>query len=156
MTKDVLLTISGLQFNDMKELLSDDESHYEPVEVVTAASYYEKEGTHYIFYEEVEEGYSEPIKNRLTLNQDMLEIRKNGLVNTHLLFEQRRRTNGMYDTPYGRLMLGITTGGINLAVTPESISIDLSYDLDINCEPLLSCQLRMSILPRTSAAAVLA
>ena len=42
MTKDVLLSISGLQF------AAQDEEDVEPVEVITAGDYYKKNGKHYI------------------------------------------------------------------------------------------------------------
>ena len=45
MTKDVIVTISGLQFAQ--------ETETEPVEIVTAGSYYKKNGKHYIIYDEV-------------------------------------------------------------------------------------------------------
>ena len=44
MTKDVIVTISGLQFAQ--------ETETEPVEIVTAGSYYKKNGKHYIIYDE--------------------------------------------------------------------------------------------------------
>ena len=40
MTKDVIVTISGLQFAQ--------ETETEPVEIVTAGSYYKKNGKHYM------------------------------------------------------------------------------------------------------------
>lgn len=51
MTKDVIVTISGLQFAQ--------ETETEPVEIVTAGSYYKKNGKHYIIYDEVMEGKHE-------------------------------------------------------------------------------------------------
>ncbi len=50
MTKDVLLSISGLQF------AAKEEEDVEPVEVITAGGYYKKNGKHYIMYDEVMEG----------------------------------------------------------------------------------------------------
>ena len=50
MTKDVLVSISGLQMavNDVES--NDDE----PIEILIAGTYFFKDGTHYIFFEEVE------------------------------------------------------------------------------------------------------
>ena len=80
MTKDVLIKISGLQVDAQDEGYDN-----EPVEIITAASYYEKNGKHYIFYEELEEGTDCVTKNRITLNPDRVEIQKmdiNVLVDT--------------------------------------------------------------------------
>ena len=40
MTKDVLVKISGLQFEEQEE--------NEPVEIITTGNYYKKNGKHYI------------------------------------------------------------------------------------------------------------
>ena len=48
MTKDVLITISGIQMMDEED--SD-------VEMIVRGDYYQKNGKHYILYEEVMEGF---------------------------------------------------------------------------------------------------
>ena len=143
MTKDVLIKISGLQVDS-----EDEGCDNEPVEIITAASYYEKDGKHYIFYEEMEEGTECITKNRITLNPDRIEIHKSGHVNTSMIFEKNSRTNSAYDTPFGRMMMGISSGDISLNVTDSLISTDLSYTLDINSQALLNCELNMQIVPK--------
>ena len=54
MTKDVLITISGVQ------MLDDDD---EDVEMVTRGDYYQKNGKHYIMYDEQMEGFEGTVKN---------------------------------------------------------------------------------------------
>ena len=49
MTKDVLITISGLQIAD--------DTSAQPVEVITSGEYYCRNGKHYILYDEVMEGF---------------------------------------------------------------------------------------------------
>ena len=46
------------------------EDENEAIEVVTPATYYLKNGKHYIVYEEVVEGTSGVIKNRIKINGD--------------------------------------------------------------------------------------
>ena len=48
MTKDIMLRISGVQFPDGEE-------NSEEMEVITSGSYFEKDGRHYIKYDEVQE-----------------------------------------------------------------------------------------------------
>ena len=50
MTQDVLLTISGL--HDMVFADPEENEENEPIEVITPASYYWKNGKHYILYDE--------------------------------------------------------------------------------------------------------
>ena len=57
MTKDIMLRISGVQFPDGEE-------NSEEMEVITSGSYFEKDGRHYIKYDEVQEDSNEVIRNR--------------------------------------------------------------------------------------------
>ena len=56
MTKDVLISISGVQ------LLEGDTND---VELITAGDYYNKNGKHYIRYEEIQEGGEDVIQNTI-------------------------------------------------------------------------------------------
>ena len=71
MTKEVLLTISGLQ------MIEDGQS--EPVELVTAGDYYFRNGKHYILYDEVTEGSSQHTRNVVKIGKERLEVSKKGL-----------------------------------------------------------------------------
>ena len=56
MTKDVMVTITGLHTMD-----EDDDA----IEVVHIGEHYERNGAHYILFEERMEGMSAPVKNRI-------------------------------------------------------------------------------------------
>lgn len=66
MTKDVLITISGMQF-DIEE---------EPVELVTVGTYYLKNGKHYVLYEEQTEGNGQVTKNIVKFYEGHFEMTK--------------------------------------------------------------------------------
>ncbi len=83
MTKDVIVTISGLQFAQ--------ETETEPVEIVTAGSYYKKNGKHYIIYDEVMEGFEGSTKNIIKLTEDSLDVTKKGVTNVHMVFEENKK-----------------------------------------------------------------
>ena len=51
MTKDVLISISGLQVD-----VNDMESNNEPIETISTGNYFFKNGKHYLLFEEVSEG----------------------------------------------------------------------------------------------------
>ena len=73
MTKDVLVSISGLQMA-VSEMESNDD---EPIEVVSAGTYYFKDGKHYIFFEEVAEGLPGVTKTQIRLTgKEALEVMK--------------------------------------------------------------------------------
>ena len=67
MTKDVLITISGVQ------MLDDDD---EDVEMVTRGDYYQKNGKHYIMYDEQMEGFEGTVKNIIKVSPGSVDIIK--------------------------------------------------------------------------------
>ena len=91
MTKDVLVSISGMHEEIVAVTPEVEDDENEAIEVVTPATYYLKNGKHYIVYEEVVEGTSGVIKNRIKINGDeCVEIVKSGLSNSHMIFEKNK------------------------------------------------------------------
>lgn len=147
MTKDVLVNISGLQMavNDMEN--NDDE----PIEILSAGTYYFKDGKHYIFFEEVAEGIPGVTKTQIRLcGNDSLEVRKKGVSNVNMVFEKDKNNRCYYQTPFGQLNLGIFTTEIEIEETEENIDVRAEYTLDVNHEPLADCTIRINIKSRAS------
>ena len=67
MTKDVLITISGIQMIDEED--SD-------VEMIVRGDYYQKNGKHYILYEEMMEGFTGKVKNVIKISPSGMDIIK--------------------------------------------------------------------------------
>ena len=147
MTKDVLVSISGLQMavNDMEN--SDDE----PIEILSAGTYYFKNGKHYVFFEEVAEGMQGVTKTQIKWKDtDVIEVTKKGLSNTHMLFEKNKKNRCYYDTPFGKLNLGIFMSDMMVKEEEDEILIRAEYSLDVNYEPLAECTIRIRVCPRDS------
>ena len=143
MTQDVLLTISGL--HDMVFANSEENEENEPIEVITPASYYWKNGKHYILYDEVMEGIPGVVKNKIKITgEDSMEIMKSG-------FEKNQMNVTYYDTPYGQLHVGIHTRKLDVNVDDERIDIAVEYGLDVNHEATADCRIAMSIRPKAQA-----
>ena len=144
MTKDVLLSISGLHY-DMTGTIEDNEDN-EPIEVITPATYYLKNGKHYVVYDEVVEGMPGTIKNKVRITEDQkLEIMKSGVSNAHMVFEKDKINMTQYETPYGELMLGVHTKDMKVIVTENLIEVRVNYALYINSEPVADCNISMNI-----------
>lgn len=84
MTKDIMLRISGVQFPDGEE-------NSEEMEVITSGSYFEKDGRHYIKYDEVQEDSNEVIRNLLKIENGSLELTRRGMTNVHMVFEKDKK-----------------------------------------------------------------
>ena len=144
MTKEVLLTISCLHYeaNPVEEMKEQDE----PIEVITPATYYLKNGKHYVAYEEVVEGIPGITKNMIRLSEEgHLETSKTGLTNNRMVFEKDRINMTQYETPYGELMVGVYTKQMQIDVAEEDIDVTVNYALDINGEKVADCDIRMNI-----------
>lgn len=144
MTKDVLLSISGLQF------AAKDEEDMEPVEMITAGDYYKKNGKHYILYDEVMEGFDGNTKNIIKLTEDSLDITKKGISNVHMVFEKNKKNVSYYNTPFGSLLIGIDAKSVDIAETESHIDVKIKYNLEVNYEHLADCSITMSIQSKES------
>lgn len=138
MTKEVLLTLQGLQF-DQREEDSD------KIETVTVGDYFKKNDRHYVVYEELTEGFEQPTKNRLKFSDHMVELTRNGLVNVHMIFQENKKNMSNYNTPFGQILVGIDTKRINIEENEDNIVVDVDYALDINYEFLSDCHIRIDI-----------
>ena len=142
MTKDVLVSISGLQMavNDMEN--NDDE----PIEILSAGTYYFKDGKHYIFFEEVAEGIPGVTKTQIRIHgKESLEVRKKGIANVNMVFEKNKNNRCFYQTPFGQLNMGIFTSEIAVEESEEHIGIRAEYALDIDSEPIADCTIQIHI-----------
>ena len=145
MKKDVLVSISGMHMG----ILADQEDEDDEIEVVTPASYYCRNGKHYIIYDEVVEGMAGTIKNKIKITGDsVLEIMKSGLSNTHMVFEKNRKNQTFYRTPYGQMLIGVNTKNMEVSVDDDKIRVSLDYELDVNHEPLADCRIKMNIMSK--------
>lgn len=140
MTKDVLVKISGLQFEEQEE--------NEPVEIITTGNYYKKNGKHYILYDEVQEGCDDVTKSMIKVNDEFMDVTKRGTTNVHMMFEKNKKNMSYYNTPFGSLLVGINAKNVRVNETEEAIDIQVDYDLEVNYEHMAKCTINMNILPR--------
>lgn len=139
-----MLTLSGLQFDQREEDAGQ-------VEVVTVGDYYKRNGKHYVVYEEITEGFSQPTKNRLKFSEHMLELSRNGLVNVHMVFQENRKNLTNYNTPFGQILIGIDTKKIQVDEKEDDIVVEVDYSLDVNYEFLSDCHIKIAICSKENS-----
>lgn len=151
MTKEVLITISGLHMGVEQDETLDENLDDGPIEVVSTGNYYEKNGKCYLFFEEIAEGFQEVTKTQIKWTKNKsLEVSKKGLSNMNLFFEKNKKNRCFYNTPFGALNLGIYTTELKVDETEDNIDILVEYLMDVNYEPLAECEIRINIKPRDS------
>ena len=144
MTKEVLVAISGLQIAE-----ADADKDAQPIEVIAPGEYYLKNGKHYILFDEMMEGFEGVTKNRIKIDEDYLELKKNGVSNVHMVFEKDKTNITCYDTPYGSLMLGINANKFDLNETEKNITLNVDYTLDINYQAFADCKIQIRVTSKT-------
>lgn len=142
MTKDVLITISGMQMADGEN--SD-------IEMITTGDYYQKNGKHYVLYDEVLEGFDGIVKNTIKIQDDGLDIIKKGVANVHMAFEKNKKNISCYATPFGEMMIGISTNQISIDEKEDNLKVKVDYSLDINYEHISECNITVDIQSKSSA-----
>lgn len=140
MTKDVLVTIQGLQFAA--------EEGSENLETITRGDYYKKNDMHYIMYEEVMEGFTDTVKSMIKFDGNAMSLTKKGVVNAHLVFEENKKNITNYQTPYGDIFVGIDTKQIHMNEEEDRIQVEIDYELEVNYEHLADCNIKMDICAR--------
>lgn len=141
MTKDVIIKISGLQYDD-------DSNTQEPVEIMSPADYYLKNNSHYVIYDEISEEFSGITKNRIKIKDDFVEISKKGLTTVTMTFEKDKKMHTYYQTPYGSLLVAILTHNINVVEMPKELLVKIDYELEIDSQPLSDCKIQISVAPK--------
>lgn len=141
MTKDVLITLSGFRFG---------EGGKEEIEVITAGDYFRKNGSHYILYQEILED-GDVIKNTIKIRPGFLDIIKRGSLHTHMAFEKDKKSMSRYATPFGEMMIGISTDDIAMEEGEDSLKVQVEYSLDIDYQHVSKCSITLDIQSRSTA-----
>lgn len=141
MTKEVLLSLQGLQF----DVISADG---DKIETITPAEYYKRNDSHYVIFDEAMEGFQETTKNVIKFKENCLDLTKKGLVNVHMIFEENRKNMTNYSTPYGNILIGIDARSVRMEEKEEHIEVDVDYALEVNYEHFADCKIKMDIRAR--------
>lgn len=135
MTKDVLVTIEGLQID----------VDAEAIKVCESGQYHLRNGKHYIQYDEKVEGGKGVIKNIIKISQNQISIIKKGFNETTMVFNVNEVTRTDYSTPYGMLPLDIRTKIIRLDELENEILVFLTYSLSMSDNHLTDNSIKIKI-----------
>lgn len=133
MTKDVMISIRGLQFM---------ENHEEDnIETVQQGEYFFRSGSHYLIFDEYMEGFREPVRNVLRFKDNELTLTKRGLLQVQMIFEEGKKNLSSYRTPYGIIMIGLDTGRVKCRVTDQELKLEVDYALEANYQYVADCHI---------------
>ena len=143
MTKDVILTISGLHDTDGE---SD-----APIETMTPAQYYMKNGKHYIVYDEILDGLEGSLKSTIKFTEKQVELIRNGAASARMLFQPGQEHMVIYQTPMGPLSISLYTEDMEISVEEEKISLRIDYSLKTEDVVVSESTVSISICPKELA-----
>lgn len=142
MTKDVLVSISGLQF----DMTQNDPSE---VEVISVGQYYFKNKKHFVQYDEilVESSSIEDsiTKSTVKISDKQVDVLKRGSSNVHMVFEIGKKNMTYYNTPFGTMLMGIYTNQIKTEELDDKIVTKIDYTLEVNYVHVSDCKIVITV-----------
>ena len=136
MEKDVLVTIKGLQTLENID-------NPEEVELVAKGDYYYRNG-----HQEMTEGFPQPTKNTIKITDKSVEVKKKGVTNVQMIFEENKKNLTYYATPFGNLQMGIAATKIAVKEEEQGLDLAIDYALEINAEHAADCQIQINVKPK--------
>lgn len=140
MTKDIILTISGLHATDGE---ADD-----PVEIISPGQYYFRNGKHYVLFDEVMEGVDGVIKSTLKFTDSQAELLRSGATSTRMVFEAGKEHMVTYQTPMGPLSISVYTEEIIAELSDEQMNLEINYSLKTEGIVITESTVHLNVCPK--------
>lgn len=124
MKKEVYIQIKGIQ-------KSDEES--DVTELFTQGLLFEKNGKHYLVYDESEATGFKDCRTTLKLDgSNKVTMRRTGPNRSELVIEKGVRNVGLYGTVAGDLQIGVFADSITNELGEQGGKVHFKYQLDVN------------------------
>ena len=140
MTKDIILTISGLHETDGEADV--------PVEIITPGQYYLKNGKHYVLYDEIMEGIEGTVKSTLKFTENHVEMIRSGMATTRMNFQEGQEHMVIYQTPMGPLSISLYTEKIRTELSEDQMNLEISYSLKTEGVVVTESTVHINICPK--------
>lgn len=137
MTKEILITIEGLQLG----------AEEDPIIDTACGSYHLHNDRHYIQYEEKPEEGEGIIKNTMKIGLTQVEMTKKGAGSAQMTFDINQTSEAIYQTPYGNLCFEVKTSKLVISETPDKIQAKLEYALYSENSHLSDHEILITIVP---------
>ena len=116
-----------------------------PMELVTKGTYFQKNGKHYITYDEMLSDEKKITKNLVKISDDSVEITKKGEVSVNMLFEKDKKNLSFYELPFGNMLIGVQAEKLEFRQSEDGLLVDMDYELEIDEKYVSQCQMKMEI-----------
>ena len=116
----------------------------DPIAVNISGNHYVDGDTHKITYVEEAQGFDEIILNTIIVKKNKVEIIKEGVVNSKMVFANNSRFKAIYDTPFGRL--NMETELLLIDMNEDEINVYIEYLLYIEGDRASNSKMRIHIV----------
>ena len=140
MTKDIIVTISGLHETD-----GDTDA---PIETMTPGQYYLKNGKHYVVFDEVMEGLEGSVKSTIKFTEDQVELIRNGAASTRMVFQPGHENMVIYQTPMGPLSISLYTEELRAQIGEDHMKLEIEYSLKTEGVVVSESTVNIEICPK--------
>ena len=142
--KQVLVSITGWT--------REDDAPEDAMRLLTTGTLTGEEDAWRIDYTETEPDDGEAHPVTLTLNHGVVTMQRGGQYGTSMVFDQGRRFEGSYRTPYGDLAMGVYPTHVKYQVDGEHTGeVNLTYQLDLQGQFAAMHELRIRFCPAGKA-----
>lgn len=122
--RDVIISITGVQ--------NDPNGDKDSVELVTTGQYGIENDEIRFTYEESELTGLDGTRTTFTISPMGVVLRREGSLNSEMVFQQGRKNFFLYETPYGSATMGVETRRIDTQLDEHGGNLELDYDIDFN------------------------
>ncbi len=126
--RDVLISITGIQ--------DDENGATDKVELVTAGQYGYKDGESRFTYEESDLTGLNGTRTTFTISPMGVILRREGSLNTEMVFQAGKKNYFLYNTPFGSATMGVDTRRIDASFGEHGGDMVLDYNIDFNHAPM--------------------
>ena len=135
--RDVIISITGVQ--------NDANGERDSAELVTAGKYGFENGECRFTYEESELTGLQGTRTTFTINPMGVVLRREGSLNSEMVFQQGRKNYFLYETPFGSATMGVDTRRIDTSLGEHGGSLELDYNIDFNHTPMGRNKFRINV-----------
>ena len=140
--RDVIISITGVQH--------DSSGQKDAVELVTAGKYGFADGESRFTYEESDLTGLEGTRTTFTISPMGVVLRREGSLNSQMVFQEGKKDFFLYETPFGSATMGVDTRRIDARLDEHGGTMELDYDIDFNHAPVGRNQFKINVKEKTN------
>ena len=128
MEKNVIISIKGVQRLE--------DADPDTMELVTEGRLEHDGNSYTLSYQESELTGLEGTTTTFRIAPDRITLRREGTLNSEMIFQEGQKHVSLYETPYGGLMLGVNTHRAKADLGTAGGRLSIRYALEVDSQPI--------------------